>query len=114
MTILEEITALLNLLGFVVETVLFSGVAPPEYVVLTPMFDRFSMHGDDLPIYETQEVRISLFTQSNYIKRKNLMVKELLKAGFTVTGRHYVGLETDTGYHHYAVDAAKNYDYSID
>jgi len=34
----------------------------------------------------------------------------LLQNGFTVTGRMYNGYETDTGYHHYTVDAAQYYE----
>ena len=33
----------------------------------------------------------------------------LLNADFTVTERRYIGHEDDTGYHHYAIDVAKNY-----
>jgi len=114
MSILEELKLLLNALGFVVETGVFSGMAPNEYCVLIPMSDSFPMFADDLPVFETQEVRISLFAKQNYTERKNLMVKELLKKGFTITGRYYVGRETDTEYHHYAIDVQKNYDYYID
>ncbi len=38
------------------------------------------------------------------------IVKALLCADITVTARKYVGHEDDTGYHHYAVDTAKNYE----
>jgi hypothetical protein len=33
----------------------------------------------------------------------------LLNDDFTVTERRYIGHEDDTGYHHYAIDVAKNY-----
>ena len=38
------------------------------------------------------------------------IVKVLLSADITVTARKYVGYEDETGYHHYAVDTAKNYE----
>ena len=31
-------------------------------------------------------------------------------AEFTITDRRYIGYETETGYHHYVVDAQKNYE----
>ena len=41
---------------------------------------------------------------------KNRLVRLLLQNDFTVTGRMYNGYETDTGYHHYTVDAAQYYE----
>ena len=40
----------------------------------------------------------------------NQIVKKLLNAEFTITDRRYIGYETETGYHHYVVDAAKHYE----
>ena len=34
----------------------------------------------------------------------------LLAAGITMTDRRYIGHEDDTGYHHFAIDAAKHYE----
>ena len=34
----------------------------------------------------------------------------LLTAGFTITDRRYIAHEDDTGYHHYAIDVAKEYE----
>ena len=80
-----------------------------EYLVLTPITDGFDVFADNLPGYEVSEVRISLFIKSNYIQRKNQITKLLLLSGFTITGRWYVEYEQDTGYHHYAIDVAKEY-----
>nr|WP_278532777.1 hypothetical protein [Dehalococcoides mccartyi] len=41
---------------------------------------------------------------------KNQIVRALLDADFTITDRRYIGHEDDTGYHHYAIDVAKNYE----
>lgn len=92
-----------------VETGVFSGVPPDAYLVLTPMVDSFALFGDNAPLIEVSEVRISLFSKGNYIKRKNHVTAALLVSDFTITARRYIGHEGDTGYHHYAIDVAKEY-----
>ena len=89
-----------------VETGIFSGIPPDEYLVLTPMTDEFALFGDNNPLFEISEVRISLFSKGNYLQRKRQITQVLLNADFTITDRRYVGYETDTGYHHYAIDVA--------
>jgi hypothetical protein len=110
MSILTELNALLDGLGIPVETGVFSKKAPDEYIVVTPMADTFPVHADDRPQADTQEARLSLFSKSNYLQRKNQIVKALLSADFTVTARQYAGHENDTGYHNSAIDVAKNYE----
>ena len=105
--ILTELNSLLNGLKIPVETGLFNGKAPAEYVVITPQADTFPLHADNRPQCETQEARLSLYSKGNYIKRKNEIVRALLAADFTITARLYIGHEDDSGYHHYAVDIAK-------
>ncbi len=109
MNILQELTELITGLGLAVETGVFSGEAPTEYTVITPLTDSFDLFGDNRPEYETQEARLSLYSKGNYITLKNNVLRALLAAGFTVTDHQYIGHEDDTGYHHYAVDAAKLY-----
>ena len=110
MSFLEELNTLLTGLGLSVETGVFSEKAPDEYIVITPMADIFDLHAENRPQYETQEARLSLFSKGNYIRRKNAVVRALLAEDFTITSRLYVGHEDDTGYHHYAIDVAKNYE----
>ena len=110
MSFLEELNTILSGLGLKVETGVFSDKAPDEYIVITPMADVFGLHADNRPQNETQEARLSLFSKGNYIKRKNEVVRALLSADFTITSRMFVGHETDTGYNHYAIDIAKNYE----
>jgi hypothetical protein len=107
MTVLENLNAIIVSLGLPIKTGVFSGVPPDEYVVLTPLADDFPLFGDNLPLVDIAEVRISLFSKHNYIKRKNAIVKALLAADFTITDRRYIGYENDTQYHHYVVDIAK-------
>lgn len=109
MSILADIQAALSDLDVPIETGVFSDEPPEEYVVVTPLADTYELHADNLPEYETQEARLSLFSRSNYLKRKKQLSKALLAADFTITDRRYIGHEDDTGYHHYAIDVTKLY-----
>jgi len=109
MSILSELTALLSRL-LPVETGVFSGKAPDEYVVITPLADTFGVHADNRPRHEIQEARLSLFSKGNYRRRKNEIERALLAADFTITSRLYIGHENDSKYFHYNIDAAKNYE----
>ncbi|MDF2645346.1 MAG: hypothetical protein K0Q73_1151 [Paenibacillus sp.] len=109
MSILEDLTTLLNGIPISVETGVFSETAPEVYTVLTPIADTFGYHADNRPKYDVQEARISLFSKTNYRQMKNRILNELIDLGFTVTDRRYLGHEDDTGYHHYAMDVAKHY-----
>lgn len=110
MSILEELQTVLGSLPAPIETGVFSEKAPDAYMVLVPMTDSFALHGDNTPLVDVQEVRISIYVKGSYTKLKNAVVQKLLDADFTVTARQYIGYETDTGYHHYNVDTAKYYE----
>ena len=110
MSLLSELKDIAENCGVKVETGVFSDTPPDEYIVLTPLTDSFEMHCDNLPEYEIQEVRISIFSKGNYTAIKNKFVTAILKADITITDRRYIGHEDDTGYHHYAVDTAKSYE----
>jgi len=110
MSILRELNTILDAVGIPVETGVFKDKAPDEYVVIMPMADIFGVFADNTPQYETHEARLSLFSKKNYRQRKNQIVTALLDADITVTARRYIGHEDDTGYHHYAIDAAKEYE----
>ena len=45
-----------------------------------------------------------------YTKMKNQIICAVLNAEMTITDRRYIGHEDDTGYHHYAIDVAKQYE----
>ena len=109
MSLLSELTTLLDTLQIPVETGVFNGKAPETYVVITPLTDTFALYAGDCPQYEVQEARLSLFSQGNYRPIKRQIEKALLAAGITITDRRYIGHEDDTGYHHYAIDAAAHY-----
>ena len=110
MSILADIQSALSDLDIPIETGVFSDEPPEEYVVVTPLADTYELHADNLPEYETQEARLSLFSRGNYLKRNRQLSKALLAADFTITDRRYIGHEDDTGYHHYAIDVAKTYE----
>ena len=106
MSILLELNTLLSPI-LPVETGVFSGVPPDEYLVLTPMTDTFPLFGDNMPLADVSEVRISLFSKGNYLQRKRQITAALLGTNFTITNRRYIGYKRDTKYHHFIIDIAK-------
>ncbi len=109
MSLLSDLNEVLGPLHIPIETGVFSGVPPDEYLVFITLTDIFEVHADNRPGFDIQEVRISLFSKGNYQQRKKQITIALLNADITVTERRYIGHEDDTGYHHYAIDVAKNY-----
>ena len=110
MSLLADLNTIAGRVGLLVETGVFSGIAPTEYLVLTPLSDSFDIHGDNTPGVDVQEVRISLFTKGSYTKWKNTLVRAILAADITITERRYIGHDDDTGYHNYAIDVANYYE----
>ena len=110
MNILSDLNSILAGLSIPVETGVFTGKAPDEYVVITPLADTFPVHADNRPQIDVQEARLSLFSKGNYLNRKQQIVMALLDADFTVTARLYVGYENDTQYHNLCIDCAKQYE----
>jgi len=109
MNITQELDALITGLGLPVETGKFSGKAPEEYVIVTPLGDTFALHCDNRPEWETQEARLSLYSKRNYQATKRRLTKALLDAGFTITDRRYIGREDETGYFHATLDTQNLY-----
>lgn len=114
MSILEDLMSILATKGIPVETGIFSDEAPDTYIVITPLSDTFDLHADNAPGVDIQEARLSLYTKGSYTALKNRIVRLLLWEDFTITGRTYNGYETDTGYHHYTVDAARHYEFETE
>ena len=110
MSILADIQSVVAPLGIPIETGVFKDKAPDKYIVVIPLSDTFAVNADNAPAYDVQEARLSLYTQGSYTKEKNTLVRALLAADLTITGRQYVGYETETGYHHYNVDVANHYE----
>ena len=109
MSLLTELNAILPPL-LPVETGVFSDTPPDRYAVITPLADVFEIHADNRPGFDVQAARISLFDKGSYTKMKNQIICAVLNAEMTITDRRYIGHEDDTGYHHYAIDVAKQYE----
>lgn len=109
MSLLTELNAILPPL-LPVETGVFSDTPPDRYAVVTPLADAFDLHADNKPGVDIQSARISLFDKGSYTKMKNQIICAVLNAEMTITDRRYIGHEDDTGYHHYAIDVAKQYE----
>lgn len=110
MTLLEQLNTALAPLDIPIETGIFSEAAPDEYIVIVPLSDTYDVHADNQPQVNIEEARIALFSKNNYTTAKNAIVRTLLAGEFTITARHYIGFETETGYHHYNVDVAQYYE----
>lgn len=108
--ILSELNSLFETINIPVETGIFSGEPPVEYIVLTPLSESFAVFGDNKPLADISEVRISLFSKNNYIKRKNQLVMMLIQADFVITDRRYIGFEENSEYHHYCIDVSQYYE----
>ena len=109
MSILSDLQTALTSLNIPIETGIFTGEAPAQYIVVVPMSDTFDLHADNQPGVDVQEARLSLYSQGSYTAAKNSIVQALLQADITITARQYIGYETEAGYHHYNVDVAKHY-----
>jgi hypothetical protein len=113
MSILSELNTLLGTLDIPIETGIFSEAPPDEYLVITPMSDILDLYADNRQLTQLEEVRLSLFTKSNYINRRNQLTRLLLEAGFSITDCRYIGFEEDTKYHHYCVDVMMVYEMEV-
>lgn len=110
MNLLSELSILIKGLKIPFETGLYKGKPPNTYIVITPLVDTLEGHSDNRPRYEIQEARLSLFDKGNYISLKNQLVRTLLDADILITDSRYIEHEDGTGYFHYAIDVAKEYE----
>lgn len=110
MSLLADLNSIAKAVEIPVETGVFSGIAPKEYLVLTPLTDSFDIHADNSPSVDIQEVRLSLYSTGNYIKLKKKLIRQLIAAEITITDRRYIGHDPDSDYHHYAIDVAQYYE----
>ena len=110
MSILEELNLILDELKIPCATGIYKAPVPKEYAVFVPLADSYPLNGNDMPLVDLNEVRISFFTKGNYRNKTQSIVRELLHRDFTITDRKYVDYEESTGYHHYAIEVAKLYE----
>lgn len=110
MSMLSDLNKTLSPLNIPMESGVFTDKAPNRYIVLTPIDDYFMLFGDNEPLVDVSSVRISIYSKGNYIPLKNSVTKALLKDGYTISNRQYIGYETDTMYHHYNIDVENYYE----
>lgn len=111
MSILSECKSIMESLSLPVESGSYHGNAPQQYTVLIPLSDTFSLYSDNKPNCNIEEVRISLYSKTNYLTLKNRILKALLAMDFTITNKCYVEYEAESGYHHYVIDVQKHYEW---
>ena len=109
MNILENLTTLLANISIPFATGHYSGVPPDEYIVIVPLADSFDLAADNRPHMDVQEARLALYSKGNYCPTRRKITDALLAADFTITDRRYIEFETDTEYHHSAIDVSKHY-----
>ena len=113
--LLEQAKTLCAGLGLPFQTSLYPKAPQPgTCVVAPPLADVFDVFADNQPRAEGETVRLSLFTTGNYLGLRDRFTKALITAGITVTARRYVGLEDDTGYHHYALDVETHHTFELE
>lgn len=76
-----------------------------EFIVLIPLTDRLSGYSDNKPSVTYGEAELALYTKGNYIPLRDEITRLLLEADIGITERRYIEYETETGYHHYIIDA---------
>ena len=109
MNILENLNIILINLDIPFATGHYAGTPPETYAVIIPLADSFAFHADNIPLADIQEARLALYSKGNYYTLRQRIVNALLAGGFTITDRRYIEFETDTEYHHSAIDVSKHY-----
>lgn len=105
--LLEQLSHIAEELGLPYAVGLYAQTpAPDTYLVFTPLTDSLEVFADNTPGIEVEEVRIALFTKTNYLGLRNQLTRALIDAGLTVAARRYIGYEGDTGFHHYSIDVS--------
>ena len=101
MSLLNNLTTLINQLNVPVETGVFSDEAPEQYIVLIPVTSNYDLYADNLPTIDVEEVRISIYSKTNYLNLKRRIERLILSNELTITDRRYNGFEKESKYHHY-------------
>lgn len=105
--LLEQLSHIAEELGLPYAVGLYAQTpAPDTYLVFTPLTDSLEVFADNTPGVEIEEVRIALFTKTNYLALRDQITKALISARLVITGRRYIGYEADTGFHHYSIDVS--------
>ena len=54
MSLLSELSSIAKKLKIPAQTSVYSGKAPDEYLVFTPLYDSFELHADNAPTADVQ------------------------------------------------------------
>ncbi len=95
----------LNVPVTVMENLTDDGVCG-KFIVIIPTSDNFGLHADDKPLACAEEAELALYCKGNYLAFRDMATELLIAADITVTGRRYLELEKDTGFHHYIIEVA--------
>lgn len=114
--ILSELNTLLDGIQVPVETGYFEATkpAPDQYVVISPIYSDFELYADNIPHMDTHEVRLTLYSKTNYIALARKIARGLIRSGFTVVDRSYLGYDREFGYHQYTIDVQKTYPFDLE
>lgn len=81
--------------------------SPLSYATMNDADMTWDYHADNYPQVSIDEVRLSVFTKGDWRGLFKSLQKAILSdEELTITARRYVGFETDTDYHHLAIDIA--------
>ena len=86
-------------------------IRPDTFAVIIPLYDGLTAHADDRPTCCTEEVELALYVKGNYLALRNKITRLLLDADIVISGRRYIELEKDTGYHHYIFELVTAHEY---
>lgn len=75
--------------------------------VIVPVEDAIPLWADNLPLHESEEVYLEIYTKGNYLALRDKVTARLIAADITIASRRYVQFEQDTRYHHYTFDLKK-------
>ena len=114
MNILEDLTTILTDINVPFATGHYSDTPPAAYVVIVPLADSFDFAADNRPQMDVQEARLALYNKDNYYPLRQIITNALFAAEFTITDRRYIEYESDTGYHHTAIDVEKSYPMEVE
>ena len=64
------------------ETGVFSGTAPDEYVVITPISEHFALFSDDAPGMNIEEARLSFFFEEELYTKEGFTCPHAADSGF--------------------------------
>ena len=108
MMLLEKLISLFSELDVPIETGIFSEQALTIHRLI-PVASTYELYADNLPKQDIEEVRISIYSKSNYLSIKRNLEKLLLVNGLTITERRYNGYEKESKYHHFTIDVADHF-----